>query len=122
MRMAVHGRFGDLESFLAADILFHRTLLEASGNDMLVALTTVHAEVAQAVQAGDPTHAQRATRNNAQRATSSTRRRGDERRRHARSRRLTHAGGGAMANTRWVWSDGSLGVERWLHTLGVEDG
>ena len=79
MRMAVHGRFGDLESFLAADILFHRTLLEASGNDMLVALTTVHAEVAQAVQAGDPTHtrnAQRATRN-AQRATSSTRRRGE---------------------------------------------
>ncbi|MEV0349684.1 FCD domain-containing protein [Nonomuraea sp. NPDC050680] len=79
MRMAVHGRFGDLESFLAADILFHRTLLEASGNDMLVALTTVHAEVAQAVQAGDPTHAQRATRN-AQRATRNARhrRRGDE--------------------------------------------
>jgi hypothetical protein len=44
MRMAVHGRSVDLESFLAVGILFHRTLLEASGNDMLGALTTVVAE------------------------------------------------------------------------------
>ncbi len=33
MDMAVHGRSGDLAAYLTADVLFHRTLLEASGND-----------------------------------------------------------------------------------------
>lgn len=43
--MVVHGRSGDLESYLLADKLFHRTLLEASGNEMFRALTGVVAEV-----------------------------------------------------------------------------
>ena len=43
--MVVHGRSGDLESYLLADKLFHRTLLEASGNEMFRALTDVVAEV-----------------------------------------------------------------------------
>lgn len=43
--MVVHGRSGDLEAFLAADIVFHRVLLEASGNEMLAALSGVVAEV-----------------------------------------------------------------------------
>ncbi|WP_240044296.1 FadR/GntR family transcriptional regulator [Nocardioides albidus] len=43
--MVVHGRAGDLEAFLAADIAFHRLLLEASGNEMLAALGGVVAEV-----------------------------------------------------------------------------
>ena len=75
----VHGRAGDLQAYLAADIAFHRTLLEATGNEMFGALADVvaevltgrtthglmpmnpnpaavrlHADVAQAVQAGDP--------------------------------------------------------------------
>jgi DNA-binding FadR family transcriptional regulator len=79
MDMAVHGRAGDLQAYLDADILFHRTLLEASGNEMYGALADVvaevltgrtthglmpsnpnpaairlHADVAQAVQARDP--------------------------------------------------------------------
>ena len=79
MDMAVHGRAGDLQAYLAADIAFHRTLLEATGNEMFGALADVvaevltgrtthglmpmnpnpaavrlHADVAQAVQAGDP--------------------------------------------------------------------
>jgi DNA-binding FadR family transcriptional regulator len=45
MDMAVHGRSGDLEAYLAADVLFHRTLLHASGNEMFGALDTVVAEV-----------------------------------------------------------------------------
>lgn len=78
MDMAVHGRSGDLQAYLDADIRFHRTLLEASGNEMFGALAEVvaevltgrtthglmptnpnpaavrlHADVAQAVQAGD---------------------------------------------------------------------
>lgn len=82
MDMAVHGRAGDLQAYLAADILFHRTLLEASGNEMFAALADVvaevltgrtrhglmpdtpnptairlHADVAQAVQMGDATAA-----------------------------------------------------------------
>ncbi|MET8338597.1 FadR/GntR family transcriptional regulator [Streptosporangium canum] len=94
MQMAVHGRSGDLEAYLAADILFHRTLLEASGNEMLGALTGVvaevltgrthhhlmparpepaairwHAEVAQAVQSGDAAAAERAMRNIVDEAT-----------------------------------------------------
>jgi DNA-binding FadR family transcriptional regulator len=85
MEMAVHGRAGDLQPYLEADILFHRTLLEASGNEMLAALTDVvaevlagrtlhglmpatpepgairlHADVAQAVQARDADAAHRA--------------------------------------------------------------
>ena len=85
MDMAVHGRAGDLQPYLEADILFHRTLLEASGNEMLAALADVvaevlsgrtlhglmpatpepgairlHADVAQAVQAGDADAAHRA--------------------------------------------------------------
>jgi len=43
--MVVHGRAGDLEAFLAADIVFHHVLLEASGNEMLAALDGVVAEV-----------------------------------------------------------------------------
>jgi len=43
--MVVHGRSGDLEAYLRADTLFHRTLLEASGNEMLRALHDVVAEV-----------------------------------------------------------------------------
>ncbi|MDP9870014.1 MULTISPECIES: FadR/GntR family transcriptional regulator [Streptosporangium] len=94
MQMAVHGRSGDLEAYLAADILFHRTLLEASGNEMLGALTDVvaevlsgrthhhlmpahpepaairwHAEVAQAVQSGDAVAAERAMRDIVDEAT-----------------------------------------------------
>ncbi|MCK2220300.1 FCD domain-containing protein [Actinomadura sp. ATCC 31491] len=87
MRMAAHGRAGDLESYLAADVGFHRTLLEASGNEMMAALAGVvaevlrgrtrhhlmpdrpdpaairlHAEVAEAVQGGDGPAAERAMR------------------------------------------------------------
>lgn len=43
--MVVHGRAGDLEAFLAADVVFHRVLLQASGNEMLAALDGVVAEV-----------------------------------------------------------------------------
>ncbi len=43
--MVVHGRTGDLEAFLDADIVFHRVLLEASGNEMIAALDGVVAEV-----------------------------------------------------------------------------
>jgi DNA-binding FadR family transcriptional regulator len=43
--MVVHGHAGDLEAYLAADITFHRTLLEASGNEMYRALGGVVAEV-----------------------------------------------------------------------------
>ncbi len=85
MDMAVHGRAGDLEAYLAADVVFHRTLLEATGNEMLAALADVvaevltgrthhglmpatpnpeairlHADVAQAIQSGDAPAARRA--------------------------------------------------------------
>ncbi|AFM17786.1 transcriptional regulator [Mycolicibacterium chubuense NBB4] len=43
--MVVHGRSGDLASYLLADKVFHRTLLEASGNEMFRALNGVVAEV-----------------------------------------------------------------------------
>jgi DNA-binding FadR family transcriptional regulator len=43
--MVVHGRSGDLEAYLLADKVFHQTLLEASGNEMLRALNGVVAEV-----------------------------------------------------------------------------
>ncbi|MFS8096886.1 FCD domain-containing protein [Lentzea alba] len=87
MEMAVHGKSGDLEAYLQADLLFHHTLLAASGNEMLGALTDVvsevligrthhglmpdlpnpaairlHADVAQAVQSGDPAAAEQAMR------------------------------------------------------------
>jgi len=43
--MEVHGRTGDLGRYLLADQAFHRTLLEASGNEMLASLGSVVAEV-----------------------------------------------------------------------------
>jgi DNA-binding FadR family transcriptional regulator len=43
--MVVHGRSGDLEAYLLADKVFHRTMLDASGNEMFRALTAVVAEV-----------------------------------------------------------------------------
>lgn len=43
--MVVHGRSGDLDAYLLADKIFHRTLLEASGNEMFRALYDVVAEV-----------------------------------------------------------------------------
>ena len=43
--MVVYGHAGDLEAYLVADITFHRTLLEASGNEMYRALAEVVAEV-----------------------------------------------------------------------------
>ncbi len=85
--MVVHGRSGDLDAFLLADKLFHRTLLEASGNEMFCALYDVvaevlsdraqpggapaqpdpavvalHDEVARAVRLRDPAGAERAMR------------------------------------------------------------
>ena len=39
--MVVHGRSGDLEAYLLADKVFHRTLLEPSGNEMFRALNDV---------------------------------------------------------------------------------
>lgn len=87
VQMTVQARAGDAEAFLAADSLFHRTLLEASGNEMLAALTGVvhevlagrtppelgltravsaairlHAEVAQAIGSGDAEAASAAMR------------------------------------------------------------
>jgi DNA-binding FadR family transcriptional regulator len=78
MAMAVHAKSGDLEAYLEADQLFHATLLSASGNEMLAALSGVvgevlagrthhdlmpstpnpvavrlHGDVAEAVQSGD---------------------------------------------------------------------
>jgi DNA-binding FadR family transcriptional regulator len=43
--MVVHGRSGDLDAYLLADKVFHQTLLEASGNEMLRALDGVVSEV-----------------------------------------------------------------------------
>lgn len=43
--MVIHGRRGDLEAYLQADTMFHRMLLEASGNEMLRSLHGVVAEV-----------------------------------------------------------------------------
>ena len=43
--MVMHGRSGDLESYLLADKIFHQTLLEASGNEMFRALNGVVAEI-----------------------------------------------------------------------------
>lgn len=85
--MSVTARTGDLETYLRHDIDFHRTLLAASGNEMFLGLADavaellagrthhnlmpatpdpvavrLHAEVAEAVQAGDPEAAERAMR------------------------------------------------------------
>ena len=85
--MVVHGRDGDLDAYLLADTIFHRTLLEASGNEMLRALDGVveevlsgrthhgmmpsrpnpeaialHDEVARAVRLGDSATAEKAMR------------------------------------------------------------
>ncbi|WP_396454391.1 FadR/GntR family transcriptional regulator, partial [Actinomadura sp.] len=103
MDMAVHGRSGDLEAYLVADIRFHRTLLEASGNEMMAALSGVvaavlagrthhhlmpahpepvairwHMEVAQAVQSGDADAAERAMRDIVDEATRAMLGAGDE--------------------------------------------
>lgn len=43
--MVVHGRSGDLQAYLLADTIFHRTLLAASGNEMFRALSDVVVEV-----------------------------------------------------------------------------
>ena len=43
--MVVHAASGDLEAYLEADTVFHRTLLAAGGNEMLAALGDVVAEV-----------------------------------------------------------------------------
>ncbi|GAB2981865.1 FadR/GntR family transcriptional regulator [Nocardioides montaniterrae] len=43
--MAAHARTGDLVAFLAADVRFHRVLLEATGNEMLRAMGDVVEEV-----------------------------------------------------------------------------
>ncbi|GAA4809896.1 FadR/GntR family transcriptional regulator [Nocardioides caeni] len=43
--MVIHGRAGDLAAYLDADVRFHSTLLEASGNEMLAALGGVVTEV-----------------------------------------------------------------------------
>lgn len=81
------GRDGDLEAYLEADQLFHRTLLEASGNEMLAALAGLvegalagrthhnlmpqqpnseaiarHDEVARAIRDGDAGRAESAMR------------------------------------------------------------
>lgn len=50
--MLVLGRAGDLEAYLRADLVFHHTLLEASGNEMLQAM----AEVVTQVLAGRTHH------------------------------------------------------------------
>ena len=43
--MVMHGRSGDLEAYLLADKIFHKTLLDASGNEMFRALNAVVAEI-----------------------------------------------------------------------------
>lgn len=50
--MSVTGQSGDLEAYLAHDIAFHRTLLEASGNELFAGLT----DVVEAVLAGRTHH------------------------------------------------------------------
>jgi DNA-binding FadR family transcriptional regulator len=85
--MVMHGRSGDLDQYLLADKVFHRTLLEASGNEMFRALSDVvgevlagrthhgmmptrpnpaaidlHDQVARAIRLRDPAAAERAMR------------------------------------------------------------
>ncbi len=92
--MTVHARSGDLNAYLQADQLFHDTLLQASGNEMLAALRGVvhevlsgrtehglmpadpnpaairlHGDVAAAVLAGDAPTAERCMREIVEEAT-----------------------------------------------------
>ena len=85
--MSVSARKGDLEEYLRHDIAFHQAVLEGSGNEMFAGLTQVvsevlsgrthhhlmpahpepeairlHAEVADAIQAGDAARAETAMR------------------------------------------------------------
>ena len=85
--MSVTGRQGDLEAYLRYDMAFHRAMLAASGNDLFAALASVvgevltgrthhdlmpdhpepaairlHADVAEAIAAGDAVGAERAMR------------------------------------------------------------
>ncbi|MDN7123121.1 FadR family transcriptional regulator [Nocardioides sp. ChNu-153] len=85
--MTVHARARDLDAYLAADQVFHTTMLAASGNEMYAALADVvgevlagrthhhlmpadpnpdaiewHAEVARAVRRGEPAAAEDAMR------------------------------------------------------------
>ncbi|HEX8973307.1 FadR/GntR family transcriptional regulator [Oryzihumus sp.] len=85
--MSVSARKGDLEEYLQHDIEFHHAVLEGSGNEMFAGLTQVvaevlagrthhhlmpahpepealrlHAEVSDAIQAGDPARAEKAMR------------------------------------------------------------
>lgn len=85
--MSVSGQAGDLQTYLAHDIDFHRVLLQASGNEMFASLSGVvaevlagrtehhlmparpepaairlHGDVAEAVAAGDVTRAEQAMR------------------------------------------------------------
>jgi DNA-binding FadR family transcriptional regulator len=52
MGMSATGRAGDLQAYLQHDIDFHRTLLEASGNEMFASL----ADVVEAVLTGRTVH------------------------------------------------------------------
>ncbi|MDR6862094.1 FadR/GntR family transcriptional regulator [Phycicoccus sp. 3266] len=87
VQMGVHAKAQDLEGYLVADTLFHTTMLQASGNEMLAALSTVvsevlagrthhrlmptnpnpaairlHGDVAEAIGSGDPQAASAAMR------------------------------------------------------------
>ncbi|WP_085911805.1 FadR/GntR family transcriptional regulator [Pseudonocardia autotrophica] len=98
MDMAVYARSGDLAAYLEADIRFHRTLLAASGNEMLAALggtvaevlagrirhhlmpahpepsaIRLHGDVADAIRCGDGTAAETAMRAILTEAASATR-------------------------------------------------
>ena len=57
--LVIPGRSGDLESYLVADKVFQRALLEASGNEMFRAL---HDEVARAIRMRDEDAAEQAMR------------------------------------------------------------
>lgn len=83
--MVIHGRSGNLAEYLVADKIFHQTLLDASGNEMLRALSGIvdevlsgrtrlgmmpaspdpvaialHDDVARAIRTGDEAGAERA--------------------------------------------------------------
>ncbi|MEZ0366348.1 FadR/GntR family transcriptional regulator [Mycobacterium sp. pUA109] len=76
--MVVHARSGDLDAYRLAHNTFHRTVLEASGNDMFRALHAVlaeapsnnvspevielHEQVGHAIRVGDAAAAERAMR------------------------------------------------------------
>jgi len=52
--MVVHGRSGDLEAYLLAEATFHQTMLEATGNEMFLALNGIVAEVLTGRTQHDP--------------------------------------------------------------------